>query len=64
MKKKNDKYVLIDEKSKALAFKKRNKKLTRCLHEFEILKTLILLHNVHNHFVEKIILRKIIKQFF
>ena len=63
-KKKSDKYVLIDGKSKALAFKERNEKLTRCLHEFEIFKTLILLHNVHDHFVEEITLRKIIKRFF
>ena len=63
-KKKNNKYVLIDEKSKALAFKKKNGKLTRYLYEFKIFKTLIFLYNVHDHFVEKIILRKIIKQFF
>ena len=63
-KKKNNKFVLIDEKSKKLTYKKRNEKLSRCLHEFEISKTLILLHNVHDHFVEEITLRRIINRFF
>ena len=63
-KKKSDKYVLIDEKLKVITFKKKNEKLSRCLHEFEIFKTLILLHNVYDHFVEEITLQWIIDRFF
>ena len=63
-KKKSDKFVLIDEKSKELTYKKRNEKLSRCLHESEISKTLIFLHNVHDYFVEEITLRRTIDWFF
>ena len=63
-KRKNNKYILIDEKLKELIYRKRNEKLARCLYEFKILKMLIFLHNVYDHFTEDITLRRIINQFF
>ena len=63
-KRKSNKYILVDKESKELAYREKNGKLARCLHESEIFKMLILLHDVHDHFVEDITLRRVISRFF
>ena len=63
-KRKSDKYILVDGEPKELAYRERNGKLARCLHEPEVPKVLILLHNVHGHFAEGITLRRAIGRFF
>jgi len=50
--------------TKDLAYRERNDRLARCLHEKEVAATLVLLHNVHGHFSDGITLQRSIGNFF
>ena len=64
IKRRSNRFTLIEEELNELVYRENNEKLFRCLHEREVSNVLILMHNVHDHFSERIILQRTIERYY
>ena len=64
--KKAQKFVLIeaDAGKAGLAYRERSGKLSKCIHEPQVYRIMIVLHELHGHFSDQITMKRCIRKFF